>query len=872
MKARSERSRGAPRVARWLLQHALPHRDRLAMVGDLDEEFAARRREGRSAIAWYWRQALFSLPHAVGRRTPHPRQFLADVRFTLRLWRRQPAFAIAAIATQAVGIAVTTAVLAVAYAVLVRPLPYRDPDRVIHLFEGTGRSGQLSFQDFLDLRRANRGLESLGAYSGGSRTLTIPGQSPERVPMLEVTEGFFEALGVVPALGRQFTASDMTRGGPNVVMLAHETWMRRFGSNPSIVGRIISVNGSPHEVIGVLPAAFAFPLRGRPELWLPLRPSQIQEERGYMHWMGAIGRPRPGTSLAQLRSELESVARLYAERDPKNHTGTRLRAIPLKDMIVAGVRPTIQALLGGVALVMLVTCATAATLLLSRAAPRRRELAVRAALGATRGRIVRQLLTENLLLATAGGAIGIAAGQWLVKAFVAGMPLAQRVVLPNFDDPGVGVVVGAAALVLSIATGVVFGVVPAWRAARLQDGHSLKTVRVTGGAVEGRLRASLVTLQVAIALVLLACAALLGASVRRLLDVPLVADQQTLVTFRLNLPVNSRSAIEQFNRQLLEALAAAPGVSSAALINQPPLAGPGNNGTLHVAGRPDPVGPDVPVVAIRTVSEGYFRTMQVPLVKGRTFTSFDTATSPQVVMINRVLAESVFAGSEPLGQRISFQFLPGEWQIVGIVDNERFDDVDRPLLPAVYFTMAQDTMGSFTVMVHAADTGAAVETARAVIHRLDPQLPMFAVRTIEQAASDSSALFLRRATLWMLVVFAAASLLLAAMGLYGVLAQSVADRTREIGVRVALGASRGRIAGLILRGGLRSVAVGAVLGIAGTLAVSGWLSSLLYGIGARDPLVIGAATLFLVGIAFIACVVPTRRALAIDPATAVRVD
>ena len=241
-------------------------------------------------------------------------------------------------------------------------------------------------------------------------------------------------------------------------------------------------------------------------------------------------------------------------------------------------------------------------------------------------------------------------------------------------------------------------------------------------------------------------------------------------------------------------------------------------------------------------------------------------------MINRVLADSVFAGVDPLAQRISFQFAPGEWQIVGIVDNERFDDVDRPLLPVVYFAMQQDMMGSYTVMLRGADTGAAVETARAVIKRLDPELPMFGVRTIEQAAADSSAVFLRRATLWMLGMFAGASLLLAAMGLYGVLAQSVADRTREIGVRVALGASRARIASLILRGGLRSVAIGALLGIAGTVVASGWLSSLLYGVGGRDPLVIGAATLFLVLIALVACAVPTRRALAVDPATAVRVD
>lgn len=690
--------------------------------------------------------------------------------------------------------------------------------------------------------------------------------------MLEVTDGFFAALGIAPALGRLFTASDMTRGGPSIVILAHDAWVRRFGSNPAVVGSAISLNGRPHEVIGVLPASFAFPLRGRPDLWLPLRPSQIQEERGYMHWMGAIGRPRADVTLAQLQLELESVARLYAERDPKNHTGTRLRAIPLKDMIVAGVRPIIQALLAGVSLVVLVTCATAATLLLSRAAPRRRELTVRSALGATRSRIVFQLLTENLLLAVVGGVLGLAAGHWLLKAFVAGMPLSQRVVLPHFDDLGVGVVVGAAALLLSLATGVAFGIVPAWRAGRLQDGEALKTVRATAGPGEGRLRSSLVTLQVAIALVLLASAALLGTSVWRLLNVPLVAEPETLLTFRLNLPVSARAAVDAFNRQLIDALQGAPGVTAAALINQPPLAGPGNNGTLHVAGRPDPAGPDAPVVLIRTISEGYFHTMHVPVIRGRGFSATDTAASPQVVVINRVLADSVFAGVDPLAQRISFQFLPGQWQIVGVVDNERFDDVDRPLLPVVYFALPQDTTGSYTVMLRAADPVGAVETARAVIKRLDPDLPMFGVRTIEQAAADSSAVFLRRATLWMLGMFAAASLLLAAMGLYGVLAQSVADRTREIGVRVALGASRARIAGLILRGGFWSVSIGTVLGIAGTLAASTWLSSLLFGVSARDPIVIGAAALFLVVIALLACAIPTRRALAVDPASAVRVD
>ena len=844
------------------------------MLGDLDEEFAIRRTAGRGATAWYWRQALGSLPHAVSRRLPRADWIAHDVRFTFRMWRRQPAFVAAAVTTQAVGIAITTAVLAVAYAVLVRPLPYHEPERLVHLFEGTGRSGQMSFQDFVDARRATRTLERIAGYSGGSRTFQMPGHAPERLPMLEVTDGFFEALGVVPALGRTFTAAEMHRGAADVVILSHDGWTRRFGSDPTVVGRRVPLNGIPHEVVAVLPASFAFPLRGRPELWLPLRPSPVQQERGYMHWMGAIARPRPGVTLPQIQSDLEAIARLYAERDATNHSHARLRAVPLREMIVAGVRPTIQALLAGVLLVVLVACATTATLLLSRAVPRRRELSVRSALGASRGRIVLQLLTETVMLSVVGGAAGIAAGHWLLGLFVAGMPMQQRVVLPHFENPGVGVAVGLAAFALSIITGVLFGIVPAWRAARLDGGESLKTARATAGAADGRLRSSLVTVQVAVALVLLATALLLATSVQRLMRVPLVADAESLATFRLNLPpkYGSREAVQMFNQRLIEALEATPAVESAALIDQPPLGGGGNNGTLRIAGRPEPTGPDVPVVLIRSVSERYLENMRVPVIRGRAFTASDTATSPQVVLINRVLADTVFAGTDPLAQRISFQFMRGDWQIVGVVDNERFDDVDRPLLPAVYFTMAQDTAGSYTVMLRGQDPGLAIDAAREVIARLDPELPMFGVRTIEQVAEESSAVFLRRATLWMLATFAAASLVLAAMGLYGVLAQVVADRTREIGVRVALGATRARIVRTVLNSAAMPLAAGVVLGIAGTLAAARWLSSLLFDISARDPFVISSAAGFLLAVALLACAVPVRRALAIDPATAIRVD
>ena len=861
-----------PRVPRWLLERTLPPEDRGVILGDLAEEFETRKGAGAWARWWYYRQAIRAIPGGIWRRRPRFRNVVHDLRFTCRLWRRHPAFAVAAISTQTIGIAVTTAVLVVAYAVLFRPLPYADSERLLHLFEGTGRSGQFSYRDLLDVRSSNRAFESIAGYSGGSRTLTVPGAPPERLPMVAVTDGFFELLGVPPILGRSFGAADVVRGAPPVVILSHQAWSRRFGATPAAIGQAVVLGGVPHEIVGVLPKTFAFPLRGQPELWLPLRPTVQQEERGYLHWIDVLARPRQGLSQAQIRADLDASASVLAARDQRNHAAVSLRSILLRDMIVAPVRPTINALLAGVVLVVLVTCATTAALLLSRAAPRRRELSVRSALGASRGRIAGQLLTENVMLSLTGGTLGILGGHWLIRVSVAGMPTQQRSTLPNFDNPGVDLVVAGAAIVISIVTALIFGAAPAWRASRLEDRDALKTARVTASPGETRLRSGLVALQVGVALMLLTGAGLLATSVQRLLSVPVGFDPEGLLTMRVNLPpkYGTAEAVRAFQRQLLDALQAEPGISSAALINQGPLMGGGNNGDLHVSGRPLDAGSRGPAVAIRTVSAGYFSTMHVPLVRGRWFDPTDRAGSPQVVVINRVLADSVFAGSDPVGQRVSFQFAPGEWQIVGIVDNERLNDLDGPLLPVLYFTAEQDSSGSYMVVVRSVDTALAAATARRVVSRLDPDLPVFGVKTLEAMAAESSAVFLRRAMLWMLGIFATASVLLAAIGLYGVLAQSVADRTREIGVRVALGASRAGIVRLVMRRALAATGTGAALGVLGTLAASKWLSALLFGVSPRDPMTIAAATVLLGAVALAACVIPTRRALNVDPASAVR--
>lgn len=866
-----------PRIARFLLRVLLPATERRVVIGDLDEELRrdiAPARGATRARLWYWRQVLSSAPYALKLRLlPAILRLPGDVRYALRLWARHPGFAAAAIGTQAIGIAVATAVLAVAYAVLLRPLPYANVDRLVQITESTQRP-TLSYQDFLDLRQASRGFDIVAGYSGGSRTLQLPGTSPERVGFVEVTDGFFEALGVTPLLGRTVSELDVKRGAAPVALLSHAAWIRRFGGDPSIVGGAIPLNGQSHTVIGILPEDFEFPLRGNAELWLPMRPSQQQQERGYWHWMDVLARRRPEVSAAQTATDLQSVAQVFAARDPKWHSDATLQAVPLRDVIVGDVRPVIRALVAAVALVLLATCATIAGLLLSRGTSRARELSVRTALGAARSRLISQLLTENVMLSIAGGIAGIVSGHWLLTSFVAAMPAGRRASLPHFDEVGVGWIVAASAFGLSFATGLLFGVLPAWRASRGKGVSAFSASRTTHGRVESRTRFALVGVQVAVALVLLSGAALLATSMYRLLQVTPGFDPDGIVTMRINLPdrYEDVESVNAFHERLRERFEAIPGVTAVAAIDQAPLTGPGNSGTPFVVERPLAPGQRRPGVALRTVSANYFSAMEIPVVRGRSFAQTDAPGSPLVVLVNQLFAEQVLREADPIGHHITFEFAEGQYQIVGIVGNEQFDDLDRPALPVVYFAARQDGLSSATLMVRTAQPSSLPMAARTALAEIDPALPLFAVRTIQQITDSSAAVFMRRTAMSLLGMFAVAAVLLAAMGLYGVLAQTVAERTREIGVRVALGATRANIFGLVLRRGLGAAALGLALGLAGTVLVSRLLVSLLFGVRPADPLILASAAGILTLVALAACVVPALRAMRIDPADAIRVD
>jgi putative ABC transport system permease protein len=883
-----------PRVARALLRVSLPRDVRDAAVGDLDEEFRTHvvpRAGLRAARAWYWSQAIGSLPSSVklraARRTPAPfivrRRpgtgiLMTDLRHGLRLLYRNPTFTLTVMVTHGLGVAVTCAVVSIVYALL-RPLPYPDPDRLVHLHELVGgpesAPGHASYPDYLELRRGARSFERIAGYSGGSRTLTLPGAPAERLVMAEATDGLFETLGVAPAMGRLFDASDTRRDAPSVVMLSDGAWRRRFGADPSIVGRAVSLNGQPHTVIAVLPAGFEFPLRGLAELWLPVRPSRAQQERQYFHWMDVIARLKKDVGPDQVRDDLARVAHRFTDADPVNHPAPRLTAVPLHDEMIGSLRTPMLVLTAAVALVMLVTCANVAGLLLARAAGRDREMSVRAAVGASRGRLVSQLLVESLLLGIPGGLLGIAAGHAAARAFVASLPVNARATLPNLQDLAIDPGIASLSVAIAVAAALLFGAAPMWRYARANVSAGLAGAgRSSPGVAVGRLRNALVVTQVALALMLLAGAGLIGKSVYRLLQVSPGFDATNLLTARLNLPpaYEAGDRALQFHHAFLDRIRALPGVVGAESIDQLPLTGSGNNGSFAIDGQPhDPVTESGRSAGLRTISPGYFRVMRIPLLAGRAFSN-ETATGTPVVVVNRTFAQRFFGGA-PLGHRISFVFFRGEpqWEIIGVVGDEQFVELDRDPIPVVYFSAAQDSPTAFSIVVRAhGDSASLTPSIRAAAAEMDRQLPIFGVRTMEQILSESPAVLTRRIVLSLLAIFAGATVILAAVGIYGVLAEALVARTREIGVRVALGAARRDVVRLMLRRGLTPVVIGVVIGVPAALASARMLRSLLYEVTATDVTTLTGVVVAILAVAAIACAVPTWRAVRLDPASAIR--
>jgi putative ABC transport system permease protein len=798
-----------------------------------------------------------------------------DVRYSARGLRARPGFATVILVTLALGIGANTAIFTVVDAALVRSLPYPDADRLVHLWEsspaGTDRA-EASYPDFQDWQRTEV-FDGLGGYQTNGAALT--GRDvPLMMAVTYVTPGFFDVLRVRPAIGRTF--HDRTdRIGDRVAVLGHGFWQREFGGDPAVIGRSITLGGTPHTVVGVLPPAFHFARAHGGDLWVLTDLSRPYMTRRGTHWLNTIGRLKPGVTLRQARSAMSAAAVGIAERHPDTHTGRSATVVPLRDEFVKGVRPLLLVLLTAVSLVLVVACANVAGLLMARATSRQQELAVRAALGAGRGRIVQQLLTESVLLAALGGAAGLLVATVGVRALVNALPEQQLLSMPYLAGLGVDWRVLGYAMLVALATGVLFGLVPAVPASRTALAPTLRAGRRSTGGRRRTMRNSLVVGEFALTLVLLVGAGLLTQSLVRLLRVNPGFRPERVLTAGVMLPPTKYSdstRIVAFFDELTTRVRSLPGVVSVGMTSRLPLDW-GNSMTYVVVGRPLPAPGERPGASVREVSTAYFEAMGIPLIDGRDFTEEDGPNAPRAVVVNRAIAAQHFGATSAVGQRIALD-MEGRgpfYMIVGVVGNVPIGQLDEAPTPTIYFPHRQwGDNGMFLVMRTTGDPVSLAPAVRRVVHGLDRDLPVAMVSTMERNIANSQSVFMRRYSMLLVGGFAVLALVLSIVGIYGVISYGVVQRTQELGVRVALGAQRRDIVLMVLRDGTALAAAGIVIGAAAALWLTRFLRSLLFGIQTSDPLTYVGVAALLAAVALLASYLPARRATRVDPLIALR--
>jgi putative ABC transport system permease protein len=803
-------------------------------------------------------------------------EVMQDLRLGLRLLRTQPGFTLAAVVTLALGIGATTLIFSVANAVLLRPLPFPEADRIVRLEErhrGDAAGSNFSYANFLDLGRETTTVAHLAAARFGSVSLT-DGNEPEQVGSLSVSAGYFAALGVTPAHGRVFLPEEDTPGRDDVVLLSHALWRRRYGADAGLIGRQIKLGAVPVTVVGVLPPGLrqGYPFAGQYDVWRPLVATGALRDNRRSHLLGVIARLRPGRTPAQAQAELSIVARAIEQQSPGIDPDLGVRVSGLQARMVEPLRPALLVFLCAVGLVLLVACANVANLLLARAATREKEMALRAALGAGRLRLARQLLTESLLLAALGGAAGL-----LLAAWGAGLVATlDPVSFPRIDEVSLDARVLLFALLVSLVTGVLFGLAPVLQLPKLRLYEPLKAGgRTARGAARRGLRQSLVVTEVALALVLLVGAGLLANSFYRLMQVERGFDPANVLTVNLTLPNSKYPEPAQqtaFLQEVLERVSAIPGVRAAGLISTLPFEG-GPATDFEIEGRPLAPGEPEPMADIRIVDANYFRALAVPLRQGRAFTARDTAAAPRVMIINEELARRYWPNENPLGRRVTMKDWgePLTGEVVGVVGDVKADSLSAAVRPMIYWPYPQFP-GPFNSLVlrTAGDPHGVASAVKEQIRAADREQPLSNLRTMEAVIAASVAP--QRLNMLLLGVFAAVALALAAVGIYGVIAYTVAERTHEIGVRMALGAGRGDVLRLIVGQGLKLVLSGVGAGLAAAFGLTRLLGKLLFGVSPTDPLTFVCVSLGLVAVALLACYLPARRATKVDPLSALRHD
>jgi putative ABC transport system permease protein len=814
--------------------------------------------------------------------------FWQDLRYGARMLFKNPGFTLIAVITLSLGIGANSAIFSVVNSVLLREAPYREPRRLVMVWSDRpqfqARTGMTEFPvsaaDFTDWRDQNQGFEQIAAFHSQALNLTGFGE-PEVLGAVRASVNLFALLGVEPRRGRVFLPEEDQAGANRVVILSDGLWQRRFGSDPKVIGQTISLNNEPYTVVGVMPPDFQFPRKadlpagfGFPSevhLYAPLALTPEQRNNRGRHYLAVIARLKPQTSFDQAQAEMVGIAGRLERQYPDLNRNKSVRLVGFHQQVVGKARFGLLTLLGAVGFVLLIACANVANLLLARGAARQKEIAIRTALGAGRWRVIRQLLTESLLLAASAGALAMLLAVW-------GVDLLRMILpdnLPRADEIGVDFRVFGFTLVITLLTGILFGLIPALQASRTDINETLKEGgRSSGGSGHNRFRGLLVVSEVALALVLLVGAGLMMRSFVLLMSVDPGLDPQNVLTMDIRLLRGKYQPSQQvaFFRQLLERLRALPGVHSAGAVYPLPLSGMEEGTGFGIEGQPPPAPGERRNAGPRWVSPDYFKTLKIQLLKGRVFTEGDGGDSPPVLIINEAMARQYWPNEDPVGRRVSFNSRDNQpvWrEIVGVVKDVRHTALDTESKPQMYFPFTQFPSSFMTLVARTdGDPLSFVAAMRGQVQAIDRDQPVSNIHTMEELLARSVSQ--RRFNLLLLAFFAGVALLLAAVGIYGVMSYSVEQRTHEIGVRMALGARTADVMRLLIGHGMKLVATGVAIGLAGAFALTRLISTLLFGVRANDPLTFAVIALSLALVSLAACWIPARRATKVDPLVALR--